>query len=421
MRKDFFRKDLLKERLFQLLVFLLPTQLACHFWPDFSLIFGIRVDYLAPTIYLTDLLVFLLFLLSIKKIDKKSVYLFFKKYWLLMAFLLLLVAGNVYLADIKEAAFLKWLKVGELFLLANLIAREKNFKIKEWFFKPLVYSSILFSLIGIVQFLMGRTIGGAFYLLGERSFSLAMPGIALVKIFGVDYLRAYSTFSHPNSLAGFFAVVVYILLWFKGGATLKKVSLFLVLLVILLSFSRAAIAAFLIVSAVFFFMKEIKTEKVKQKFYLFVFSATLIFSLILSVISDRVAVNGKIPSDRIYERIILNQAAGKMFVSSPVFGVGLNNFIPKLTNYAEEPNINWLLQPVHNFYLLVLTEAGLLGLIVFSFLLYKIICRIKNPYLGCAFLVILLTGLMDHYWFTLQQNQLLLVILFGLSFRKSID
>src|SRR5580700_6749474 len=40
---------------------LLPTQLGKHFWPDFSIVSGIRIDYLSPTIYFTDILLILLF------------------------------------------------------------------------------------------------------------------------------------------------------------------------------------------------------------------------------------------------------------------------------------------------------------------------------------------------------------------------
>ena len=43
-----------------LLIFLFPTQLALHFWPTEAFVFGIRVDFLAPAIYLSDLLVAML-------------------------------------------------------------------------------------------------------------------------------------------------------------------------------------------------------------------------------------------------------------------------------------------------------------------------------------------------------------------------
>jgi hypothetical protein len=50
----------LHQKIFWLLIFLLPVQLGRHFWPDFSFVLGLKIDYLAPTVYLTDLLVLLI-------------------------------------------------------------------------------------------------------------------------------------------------------------------------------------------------------------------------------------------------------------------------------------------------------------------------------------------------------------------------
>jgi len=41
----------LQQRLFWLLVFLLPVQFGRHFWPEWSYVMGLRIDYLSPTIY----------------------------------------------------------------------------------------------------------------------------------------------------------------------------------------------------------------------------------------------------------------------------------------------------------------------------------------------------------------------------------
>ncbi|MEK7497805.1 MAG: hypothetical protein AAB656_02715, partial [Patescibacteria group bacterium] len=55
--------------LFGLLVILLPTQIALHIWPDWALVQGIRVDYLAPAIYLTDIIIVAL-VLNLKKVPR---------------------------------------------------------------------------------------------------------------------------------------------------------------------------------------------------------------------------------------------------------------------------------------------------------------------------------------------------------------
>src|SRR6266516_3919214 len=51
---------------FTLLLFL-PTQCGKHFWPDYAIVLGLRIDYLSPTFYFTDFLIFLLFVMQVKK------------------------------------------------------------------------------------------------------------------------------------------------------------------------------------------------------------------------------------------------------------------------------------------------------------------------------------------------------------------
>src|ERR1035437_5543578 len=69
--------------LFYLLILFLPTQFGKHFWPNSSFVFGLRLDYLSPTVYLTDIFIGLMFVLyfykfisAIKKINKKYLFLF---------------------------------------------------------------------------------------------------------------------------------------------------------------------------------------------------------------------------------------------------------------------------------------------------------------------------------------------------------
>src|SRR5438552_2386080 len=44
---------------FFLLILFLPTQLGLHFWPAWAMVLGRRIDYLAPTVYGTDILIIL--------------------------------------------------------------------------------------------------------------------------------------------------------------------------------------------------------------------------------------------------------------------------------------------------------------------------------------------------------------------------
>jgi len=185
----------LHQKLFFVLVLLLPTQLGCHFWPKFSYVYGLKIDYLAPTIYLTDILIFLILLFWFLEKRKK---LTISKELLAILFYLFL---NSFFAQNQGAAFWKFLKIIEFTLLGLYIIQSKInlLIITDYLSVAVIWSS----LVGTLQFIKKESLGGVFWLFGERNFGLGTPGIAKVSIFGRTFLRSYSTFSHPNSLAGF--------------------------------------------------------------------------------------------------------------------------------------------------------------------------------------------------------------------------
>lgn len=382
--------------IFSLLVFLAPTQLAIHFWPDFSHIFGIRVDYLAPTIYLTDILAFVLFFLWIrqkgKSVGKRSLFL---------VGLTIFAILNILSAKSGYPAIFKWGKVIEFLFLGYWVSTSKKFEIKSWFIRPLTYSVILFSSIGIIQFILGRTIGGPLYLLGERTFSLATPGIALVTLLGREFLRAYSTFPHPNSMAGYMLVVAILILFYEKNRRLKITASGLAALVVLLSFS---LAAYMAVLATTLF------SRINNYLLVFVFVA---LSMLFPLLSSYFLKNSHF-SESVDKRIVLMESSAKVFSKAPIFGVGLNNFLV----------VSGSLQPVHNIFLLVLSETGLVGLLLFLYLIFRCLknsLTLKHFPLTISLMVILMTGLFDHYWLTLEQNQLLLSFVFGLCLRKKVE
>jgi hypothetical protein len=66
------KKLITSQTIFLTLLLLLPTQLGLHFWPQWASVFGMRVDYLSPTIYLTDIIIFLLAIIA--AIEKKEIF-----------------------------------------------------------------------------------------------------------------------------------------------------------------------------------------------------------------------------------------------------------------------------------------------------------------------------------------------------------
>lgn len=387
-------------------MFLLPTQLALHFWPSWAFVFGIRVDYLAPAIYLTDILAFVLILINLK---------IFKKYYKYLLIIVVFAAINVFFSTSHFVSAFKWLKIFEMVLLGLYFATPK-IELRK-IIRILFYSAIFFSLIGIVQFCLGRSLGGLFYYLGERSFNITTPGIALVSVFGQNFLRAYSTFSHPNSLAGYLGVVLILLFDFREKKTIYLAGLLIIITGFILCFSLAAFLGFLLALVLKYVFSK---RKFFGKIVFSIFFVSFFVSLLVPIFSKQISLFYPQLNQNISQRLDLSYLAGKMVSERFWTGEGLNTFIVNIPRFKGISSYSWLLQPVHNVPQLVLSETGILWLLALFLIFFY---AIKKPLetgrinLAIAILFIATTWSLDHYWFTLQQNLLLVSILLGLSFR----
>jgi O-antigen ligase len=410
---------LLQEYLFKTLIFLLPTQLAYHFWPEWAYVFGVRVDYLSPAVYLTDVLLALIILCWIfsgiineKESRVLSSVLSFRKHIILV---LIFAVLNIFFAASFWAALFRWIKIVLFVLITIYIKFNRRLDIKDWILKPLMYSAVLFSSIGILQFINQQSLGGVLYYLGERTFFSTTPGIAKVSLFGRQYLRGYSTFSHPNSFAGYLLAVFCLVNFSKIriNALWKKIFLFFVLTGILIAFSKSVYLSLLMI---FLILLTRRSGNIfRLIIYLFLMTS-IILSLSLPFISDYFLRSSALSSN-IFERLYLAFLAGLIFAQKPFLGTGLNNFIVKAYQLMKG---RLILQPVHNLYLLLVSEIGVVGLIIFLYLLKRIVSKLllrNRLNLLLTLVVILSTGFADHYWITLQQNILFASVFLGLSFR----
>jgi hypothetical protein len=92
--------------------------------------------------------------------------------------------------------------------------------------------------------------------LGERYFTISTPGIAKVAMQGKEILRAYGTFSHPNSLAGFYLLQYVFILYekrFNKFTFLKYLVLGLSSMLVFISFSKIVIILYLGVTGFYLF------------------------------------------------------------------------------------------------------------------------------------------------------------------------
>jgi hypothetical protein len=360
--------------LISLLSFLLPFQLGLHFNNFNSTVYGFRIDYLIPTLYLTDIIVLIIIAFGAGKVK------FTRKYIVYCILYIGFAATNILYSTYYIPALYRWLKVTEMILLGITILNTKKFDIYQNFVKPLSYSVLITCVLGILQYFNRGSVGGLFYWLGERSFLFSDPSIAPYP---------YSTFSHPNSFAGFLLVFGIFLLQFRKKFNIKYFWLLLILIVISLLLTNSlnvyiTIGLLLLIN----------------------YRKTVHSSLFTIHLTDRF----------ISHRLELIESSWKMIKSHFWFGVGLNNFIPNLVKVSNTFISSWELQPVHNIFLLVFSEAGIIGLLAFSLLSFAGLTA--NSY---QLIAVLFSGLSDHYWLTLKQNLLLFTYVVIISRKQKND
>ena len=394
------RLQQLHKFLFYVLILLIPVQLGKHFWPDFAFINGIRIDYLAPTVYLTDILIGLILLswltsrLSITKDQVIS--------GIMLFFVVgLFVEANIYFSLSPYVAIFRWIKYLEMGLLVVYISKAR-ISIRS-ITKLLILAGLFTAFLALIQLINNGSIGGLFYFLGERSFNLNTPGIARQMLFDRELMRPYATFAHPNVLAGYFVITLSFILssqWIRKNLKLFLAGLWLMIIYI----SGSTMALIVSIGILFQYIK------IRSLYKYLAFGAIVFIMGILSITYGLESVS---------RRVELNNIAYELYRSSPIIGIGMNNFIVQMSNY---PNINepgFFFQPAHNIYLLLLAEGGIIGLTLLTWLIWKIyMIGLKRKSYIIPLVAILVLGLFDHYPLTLQQGQLLLALVIGLNLRK---
>lgn len=389
----------LKTVILYLLIFFLPSNLAMHFESSSALVLGIYRDYLISAVYLTDILIFLVFVSDFalfKKIFKKPRNVLF----LVLPFFFILFAQR------KGIAIYKAFKFSEIILLFYYLKLKKMKKNK--IAQILFFSALAQAILAIAQFLKGGSVL-SYVPFGEQPFTINSPDIKKIMLpNGALKATPLGTFPHSNILAAF--------LLFTIALNIKRIKktwqwfvLFIIETALVLTFSLPAI--FLSFLVLFFYIFN-KSKKIGLVFIAVTAGIAIAYYNYLS----------KTILDSFYKRLPLINASLQMIKENVLFGVGLNNFLVILPDYLRPANINFF-QPVHNFFLLLSAEMGVTGLMIFICFLIKSFKRTlvrlkKSPFVLIYLLSWFLLAMFDHYFYTLQQGMLLSVLVFYFIYEK---
>ncbi len=416
---------LLEKLLFYFLIFFLPFQtrkIIYQFGDSFN-------EWTSIYLYLTDILLILILFLWFWRLRKErflkntSQEWFGKKvryfgFWLvlflLIAFISLVRAQNI------QLSFYAWFKLLEFTLLFFYLKFNFNplFSLRR-LTQILIASGLLQSLIALGQYFNQKSLG--LWFLTESPLGIGIDGVAKFTANGIKLIRAYGSLPHPNLLAAFLFLCLFCLffIWFDRKYSLKgylflSVIFFFLFFGLSLTFSRLAIFIFLLATLIYLVVLFKKHKKeVFALFFIIIISSSVISFLAWPEISSRFNIS---PDEQAVSlRSFYNETAFEIISQRPLLGIGLGNFV---WNIREMLNLlpNWIHQPVHSLYLLIASETGLIGLVVFLFFLFQLLKRSFKKEKIIFLIVIfsfLFISLFDHFFWTLQQGQLIFWLTLG--------
>lgn len=415
--------------IFFLLIFFLPQQFGPHFWPDFSYIHGIRVDYLSPSVYISDLLIVFLFVFSISFVFKNS---FFYKLFSNKLFILLITVcvtslfyvGSPYAVLFGMLKFFEFLYLG--IFIATVLTKKDIISMCVLF----TLTGVLESILSIFQFISQQSLNGVLYYFGERYYNILSIGIATINLPQGILVRPYGTFPHPNVLAFFlFFASTFATYGMHNTKNIKRYGYFAAIILIqaglFFTFSRVVLFLNLLFLLYAFGYVTLRENGRKKINYIFIVLLVVFTFFYLFLYGMRFNPTNFIDSLSPRENLI--EVSVKAFTSNPLTGVGLLNFY----TFEQNQQLNFsnvYLQPVHNIFLLITSELGLLGLFVFGYFLSVVLATAwkkarseKHLFsfneLPLVMLISLIfVGLFDHYPITIQQGELLFAVTVGLTY-----
>ena len=257
--------------------------------------------------------------------------------------------------------------------------------------------------------------------------------------------RSSGTFSHPNILGGFLfcSLLASYYLCMNEESKMRRLLVLLTIplqiFTLYIAYSRSAMVALAVATFFWCFLQFkhlIRKQGIKSvSFKRLAILTSLVVSgglagvgLFYSQLSARGGIvnYNQVSQFADSERIHYLSIAAKMIEDHPLLGVGFNNFQLCVQQYLPEDTPHKFFSKVHNIYLLIASEIGVIGCSLFLLFLlaisraaYKGIFKdtsLSNPqekfFLAAVFLGLLVIGVFDFYLLNTQAGR---ILFFGFS------
>jgi O-antigen ligase len=477
--------------LFYLFVFSIPLEKRHVFETSVSRIDGHFIEWNSAALYLSDILFGLLilfwilrFLFSLKDKNKKNNSKSIKTLVLIFSLFILISlvsAINSQFINLSLYYLTKIVEYGLIFFY--IIINIKTTKKIIYALFTFIFSGLLQAILGIAQYLKQSSFNLKIF--GEVDLSPTLQNISKIDVFGEKMIRAYGTFPHSNVLACFlfisiiFTICIMFIILNKESVSKKSLTylkinkifhiehllplalnkviyfiklpifvltLYILTLGLLLTFSRSGWLAslisilFIILSILFLSsgFRKLLSSQFKKNFSIINIIIVLILFIIVTTtifwpqITSRSPDSNPQDSYSISGRKLYNHLASIIIKDNLLLGTGPGLFVNYSGQYLSENFEWWQMQPVHNVYLLILAENGLLGFIAFFISILYVLSQIrhfnfkqKGNYYINQILIISLSSILfsffiimlfDHYLWDIQQGALCFFVVLGMFY-----
>lgn len=343
-------------------------------------------------------------------------------------FLVLVAQSFVSALTSIDPALTIYHSVRMLFLFGLYLALVNTPLCAEWVVIPLALAVMIQGSVGIAQFFKQSSLGLQGW--GELSLNPAETGVSILRYDDVRILRAYGLTDHPNLLGGFLTfALVYILGYYLRPAHGRARYLFLAPLALgtvalFFTFSRSAELAFGIAAALMILalLRDKPTRRQRAR------DLGIAIALCMLLLLPAVVNNQRLLAQRaglanaflenvgeersLVERDELLESANRLFYRHQLSGVG-NGALALGMYYLDKefPREQYYFQPAHLVVLDVAAELGVLGGLVWLWLMFaplvvmwqkraRFISDAWRAAVAAAVVVTFVVGLFDYYpWF----------------------
>ncbi|GAB5491584.1 MAG: hypothetical protein Phog2KO_17990 [Phototrophicaceae bacterium] len=284
----------------------------------------------------------------------------------------------------------------------------------------LIFSMLFQGVVGGLQVIFQQNIGLDW--LGEFALDVSASGISVLEDNGTRWLRPYGLTPHPNILAGIISLGIFASgNWILQSGKKRLIGNIVFIIgfwCLLLTFSRGAWLGFAV--AVFVVLPFVlSTENFWKKVLPTIISVFITGSIFVAIFSSllisRTSINGQNTEMRsISDRLVYIDIALDAIEKYPLQGVGMANFPWYASNYIFY-NTEYDLDGnyVHNIYLGIVSELGLIGFGLFMGMIVSAIGAIMRKrttetiMLLAGFIAWAVMGVFDHFMWTLVLTQAL--------------